>query len=47
MDSEFSVEDTEILEDMIVVAINDAMKKADTDKEQRMGKYGQGLSGLM
>lgn len=47
LDSEFSVDDTEILEDMIVVAINDAMKKADTDKEQRMGKYGQGLSGLM
>lgn len=47
LDNDFSADDVEILEDMLVVAINDAMKKADADKEQRMGKYGQGLSGLM
>lgn len=39
-------EDLEILEDMIVVAVNDAMKKADSDKESKLSKY-QGLSGLM
>ncbi len=47
LDDDFSKDDAEILEDMILVALNDAMKKADDDKEKRMGKYGQGLSGLM
>ena len=47
LDDDFSKDDAEILEDMILVALNDAMKKADADKEKRMGKYGQGLSGLM
>ena len=26
---------------------NNALKKADDDKEKRMGKYSQGLTGLM
>lgn len=39
-------DDLEILEDMIMVAINDAMKKADSDKESKLSKY-QGLAGLM
>ena len=47
LDDDFSKDDVEILEDMILVALNDAMKKADADKENRMSKYGQGLSGLM
>lgn len=40
-------EDVEMLEDMLLVALNDALKKADDDKEKRMGKYSQGLTGLM
>ena len=40
-------EDKEMLEDMILVAMNDAFDKAANDKEKRMGKYGQGLAGLM
>ena len=32
---------------MIMIAINDAVKKADSDKEKKLGKYGQGLTGLM
>lgn len=40
-------EDLEMLEDMILVAFNDAAKKADADKEKKLGKYGQGLAGLM
>ena len=36
-----------MLEDMIIVALNDAMKKADSEKEQKLSKYGQGLTGLM
>ena len=42
-----SKEDIEMLEDMIMVAMNDAGKKADADKEKRLGKYSQGLTGLM
>ena len=40
-------DDKEMLEDMIMVAVNDVVKKIDVDKEKKMGKYGQGLSGLM
>lgn len=44
---DFSSDDIEILEDMIMVAFNDAAKKVDEDKEKKFGKYGQGLAGLM
>lgn len=40
------LEDKEMLEDMIVVAVNDAMKKIDKETEKRMGKYTQGMPGL-
>ena len=40
-------EDIEMLEDMILVAFKDASKKVDLDKEKKLGKYGQGLAGLM
>ncbi len=40
-------DDREMLEDMIMVAMNEAVKKAAIDKENKMGKYGQGLAGLM
>lgn len=40
-------EDMEMLEDMIMVAYNEASKKVDDDKDKKLGKYGSGLSGLM
>lgn len=40
-------DDLEVLEDMIMIAFNDASHKVDADKEKILGKYGQGLSGLM
>lgn len=40
-------DDKEMLEDMIMVAMNDAVKKVEEEKEKKMGKYGQGLAGLM
>ena len=40
-------DDIEMLEDMILVAFKDAAKKVDADKEKKLGKYGQGLAGLM
>ena len=36
-----------MLEDMVMVAFNDASKKVDSDKEKKFGKYGNGLAGLM
>ena len=42
----FDLEDLEMLEDMVIVAIQDAFKKADKDKESKLSKY-QGLSGLL
>ncbi len=47
LDEEFAKDDVEILEDMVVVAINDAIGKAKADKEKKLGKYGSGFSGLM
>lgn len=39
VDSDFAVEDIDMLQDMVVVAINDAMKKIDETTEKKMGKY--------
>ena len=39
-------EDIELLEDMIVVAINDAFNQIDSETEAKMGKYTQGMPGL-
>ena len=39
-------DDMDILEDMIVVAFNEAMKNVDADKEKKLNKY-QGLAGMM
>ena len=40
LDDEFEKEDLEALEDMIVLAINDANKKIDAMTEKKMGKFG-------
>jgi len=39
-------DEIEMLEDMIVVAINEASKKVDKTTEEKMGKYTQGMPGL-
>lgn len=39
-------EDIEMLQDMIVVAINQAFKKVDDYTEQKMAKYGNMMPGL-
>ena len=39
-------DDLEMLQDMIVVAVNDAMKKVDVETENKMGKFTQGMPGL-
>ena len=40
LDDDFDKEDLEALEDMIVLAINDANKKNDSMTEKKMGKFG-------
>lgn len=39
-------DDIEMVQDMIVIAINNAMKKIDQETENRMGKFTQGMPGL-
>ena len=42
----FEVDDLDMLQDMFMVATNDAMKKVDKMTEDKMGKYTQGMPGL-
>ena len=39
-------EDKEILQDMMVIAVNDAMKQIDKETEKMLGAYGSQLNGL-
>ena len=40
-------DDMSMLEDMIMLAINDAFKKVDKTIEEKMGKYSSMMNGLM
>ena len=44
---ELSKDDIEVLQDMIVIAFNDAFKKVDAATENAMGAYGSSLNGLL
>ena len=44
---DLSDDDKEVLEDMVVLAINDAMKKIDAETEKVMGPLGGSLNGLL
>ena len=39
-------EDIEMLEDLIISAINESIRKAEADSEEKMGKITGGMSGL-
>lgn len=39
-------DDIEMLEDMIVVAINDAIRKINIETEDKLGKFTNGMPGL-
>lgn len=39
-------DDKEIIEDMLVIAVNDAMNKIDKETENALGAYGNQLGGL-
>ena len=42
----FEADDLEMLQDMFLVATNDAMNKVDKLTEEKMGKYTKGMPGL-
>ncbi|MBO0482506.1 YbaB/EbfC family nucleoid-associated protein [Candidatus Enterococcus courvalinii] len=39
-------EDPEMLQDLVVMAVNDALTKIDTETEKTMGKYTKGMPGF-
>lgn len=43
---ELSNDDLEILQDMVVIATNDALKQIDKVTEDKMGPYTKGIPGL-
>ncbi len=42
----FDPEDMEMLQDTIVAAVNDCMKKIDDETQSTMGQFSQGLNGM-
>lgn len=40
------LDDLDMLEDLLVVAMNEAITKIDQDTEKKLGKYTQGMPGL-
>lgn len=46
INSDIDNDDKEIIEDMFVIAVNDAMAKIDKETESVMGAYGSQLNGL-
>ncbi len=44
--TEIASDDKEIIEDMFVIAVNDAMLKIDKETENVLGAYGSQLNGL-
>ena len=44
--NDITLDDKELLEDMILIAVNDGLKKISKMKEEKMGKYTGGLGGL-
>ena len=45
-DNSLDSDDIEMLEDMIVIAVNEANKKVDEMTEKKMGKFGNSIPGL-
>ena len=46
VDDDFDVSDIELLEEMVQVAVNDALKQVDRETEKKMGKYSSMMPGL-
>lgn len=46
-DTSLDKEDLEVLEDMIIIASNDAIKKIDKEMNDKLGAYGNQLNGII
>jgi DNA-binding YbaB/EbfC family protein len=46
IDDEALKDDKEMVQDMIVLALNDANKKIESDTESSLGQFGGGMGGL-
>ena len=46
VDSDFDINDIEILEEMIQIAVNDCLKQVEKTTEKKMGKYSNMMPGL-
>lgn len=40
-------EDVEMLQDLILAAVNEAIRSADADREKEMSRFGGGMGGLL
>ena len=45
IDGEISNDDKEMIEDMLMIALNDAFKQIDKETEQKMGKFSSMMPG--
>ena len=45
-EDDFTADDLEMLEDMIMVAVNDAINQINKETEKKLGKYTNGIPGL-
>lgn len=46
MSDKITKDDIELLEDMILVAVNDVIKQIENETENKLGKYTQGMPGI-
>ena len=46
LDKNIEKDDIEALEDMLMLAINEALKKADDEMEKKLGRYSKAMPGL-
>ena len=46
LSDEISTDDVEMLEDMILIATNDALSQAEAEMEKKLGRFSKGMPGL-
>jgi DNA-binding YbaB/EbfC family protein len=46
LSKDIDTDDIEMLEDMILLATNDALAQAEAEMEKKLGKYSKGMPGL-
>lgn len=46
LSKDIDTDDLEMLEDMILIATNDALKQAEAEMEKKLGRFSKGMPGL-